>query len=104
MADCPRYILQLTHDGEANPMIIGKVFGSNKGNRHHFAIRDTGAHVSVMIKICHAVSIRTNAVIIQVASMNTPLLICSEQTHRDKVFHGRQRAIRVCAIISLLRL
>jgi hypothetical protein len=27
--------------------------------------------------------------------MKIPLLICSEQTHRGKVFHGRQLAIRV---------
>jgi hypothetical protein len=34
-------------------MIIGEVFGSNKRNGDDFAVWDTGAHVSVMIKMCH---------------------------------------------------
>jgi hypothetical protein len=34
-------------------MIIGKVFGSNKGNSHDFAIRGTSVHVGLMIKMRH---------------------------------------------------
>jgi hypothetical protein len=41
------------HDIEGNPMIIGKILGSNKGDCDHFAIRNSCAHVGLVIKIGH---------------------------------------------------
>jgi hypothetical protein len=43
----------LAHDIKGNPMIIGKVFGSDKRNGDDFAIRDTGAYIGLMVKIHH---------------------------------------------------
>jgi hypothetical protein len=45
--------VQLAHDGEGNSMIIGKVLGCDKRNGDHFAIRDTGTHISSVVKIYH---------------------------------------------------
>jgi hypothetical protein len=38
---------------DVNPMNSGKVFGCDKGNGDHFAIRDTGAYIGLMVKIYH---------------------------------------------------
>ena len=67
-------------------MIIGKMFGSDKGNRDDFAIWHTCACIGLVIKIIMTVSMRTNVMIIPVTSMNTLELICSEQTQRGNVF------------------
>ena len=34
-------------------MIIGEVFGYDKGNSDHFALRNSGAHVGLVVKILH---------------------------------------------------
>jgi hypothetical protein len=39
------------HDIERNPMIIHKILGCHKSNRDNFALRNSGTHVGLVVKI-----------------------------------------------------
>ena len=41
------------HHIKGNPMIIGNILGSDKGDGDNFAIRHTSTHVGLVIKIDH---------------------------------------------------
>ncbi len=41
------------HDGKGNPMIIGKILGCHEGNADNFAIRHSGTHIGLVVKIGH---------------------------------------------------
>jgi hypothetical protein len=71
-------------------MVVGNIRGSDKGNHDNFAIRDACMYIGLMVEIGHRHTIKTHIGIIQVVSMNTPLLCGFAHSHRGKMSTSNQ--------------